>query len=387
MRMERSLRQHAPLDIHDIESSGRWVVETTADGYALHRTEENVRGVYIEATTRCNLKCPNCIRNAWDEPLGDMRSETFDCIMKSLGQLPDLREVHFGGFGEPLLHPSLPKMVKRVKSLGVRVTLITNGTLLDETMAMALFDARIDRLFVSIDSTQPRLFSERRGGADLRLVLENLKRVKALRDEEGSWKPVLGFEAVVTKSNLDDIKNLPSLASEIGGSIVLLTHLLPYDKESTRLIAYGDTGAEIPRTGGWSVMAGDYLVLGQMLLPRSKWGAHRRCNFVNYKRLVVGWDGGVSPCYALMHSYPYYIFGDRKEVNRYVIGNVNDSSLADIWNSREYLLFRAAVADFRFPSCVDCGLNCDIRQKNEDCWVNSPSCADCLWAQDIIRCP
>jgi len=104
---------------------------------------------------------------------------------------------------------------------------------------------------------------------------------------------------------------------------------------------------------------------------------------------VVGWDGGVSPCYALSHFYPYYIFGRRKEVTRHTLGNVNESTLAELWTSDEYVRFRAQVRRFNFPSCVDCGLRdtCDIAAANEGCWGWCPSCADCLWAQDIVRCP
>jgi len=41
-----------------------------------------------------------------------------------------------------------------------------------------------------------------------------------------------------------------------------------------------------------------------------------------------------------------------------------------------------------FPSCVDCELRntCDSSAANKACWGLNPSCADCLWAQDIIRC-
>lgn len=53
----------------------------------------------------------------------------------------------------------------------------------------------------------------------------------------------------------------------------------------------------------------------------------------------------------------------------------------------EYVAFRANVRDFRFPSCVDCGMDCTYAQENSDCWGNNPSCADCLWAQGILHCP
>lgn len=106
------------------------------------------------------------------------------------------------------------------------------------------------------------------------------------------------------------------------------------------------------------------------------------------RALVVGWDGGVSPCYPLLRSYPYYVYGTRKEVSRYVLGRVTETPLADVWTSAEYVRFRARVRAFDFPSCVDCGLErCDIRAANEDCWGDGPSCADCLWAQGLIQCP
>lgn len=40
-------------------------------------------------------------------------------------------------------------------------------------------------------------------------------------------------------------------------------------------------------------------------------------------------------------------------------------------------------------SCVDCDLRetCVIAESNESCWGWCPSCADRLWAQDIVRYP
>ena len=51
---------------------------------------------------------------------------------------------------------------------------------------------------------------------------------------------------------------------------------------------------------------------------------------------------------------------------------------------------RLMLEDFRFPSCTDCKLlsGCAYIDDNEmDCWGNSPSCAECLWARRIIACP
>ena len=120
------------------------------------------------------------------------------------------------------------------------------------------------------------------------------------------------------------------------------------------------------------------------------WGAERRCRFVQDHAIVVGWDGGISPCYALSHNYSYYaIDGIKKQVERYILGNVNDQSLAEIWMSEDYVRFRSDVKVYHFPSCPDCDLRetCDLRANNEGCWGWNPSCADCLWSQGIVRCP
>jgi radical SAM protein with 4Fe4S-binding SPASM domain len=79
---------------------------------------------------------------------------------------------------------------------------------------------------------------------------------------------------------------------------------------------------------------------------------------------VIRHDEAVAPCYGLMYSY--------------YLDNLNESSLYDIWNTAEYLRFRHRVRNYRFPSCMDCSgaAICDQAEANEDCWGNSPSCAD-----------
>ena len=86
--------------------------------------------VYIEPTSRCNLACRTCIRNTWDEPMGDMDEATFHRLASQLAGFPHLESVMFGGFGEPMAHPRILEMVRAIKALGVRVEMTTNGTLL-----------------------------------------------------------------------------------------------------------------------------------------------------------------------------------------------------------------------------------------------------------------
>jgi len=40
------------------------------------------------------------MRDVWEEPLEDLSAATFERILDGLRELPDLREVVFGGYGE-----------------------------------------------------------------------------------------------------------------------------------------------------------------------------------------------------------------------------------------------------------------------------------------------
>ena len=58
--------------------------------------------------------------------------------------------VSFTG-GEPTLRPELPELVRFAKQLGMRVNLITNGTLMTEELATRLAEAGLDSAQVSLE--------------------------------------------------------------------------------------------------------------------------------------------------------------------------------------------------------------------------------------------
>ena len=362
------------------------LLERIEDGLALREIRANARQAYIEITTRCNLNCAMCVRQVWRDEPGEMSWETFQAVVEGLRGFPELRRLTFGGYGEPLIHPRFPDMLALASKLGVGMTLTTNGLLLDEVMAEVILDGRLDTVVISLDTVHVQAYERARLKGGVEQVLDNVCALVELARRQGRMLPRIGLEFVAMRSNLEWVSRLPELANDLGASFVLITNLLPHTEEMVQETLY-DSEEPLPTLIGWPVTSGDWLLWGTAHLPRMKWGAQRRCRFVQNRALVIGWDGGVSPCYPLLHSYPYYIYGRRKEVSRYVLGNVRERPLTEIWTSDEYVSFRAKVREMRFPSCVDCGLNCTYAQENEDCWGNVPSCADCLWAQDIIRCP
>lgn len=379
-------------------------VTVEGPGLVLGRSIECLSRVYIEPTSRCNFDCLTCMRNAWDEPPGDMDEETFARVLDALRSTRPAPLAFFGGYGEPLAHPRILEMVCRAKATGAAVELITNGSLLDETCSRALIAAGLDRLWVSIDGATPQGYSDVRLGEALELVIENLERLGALRLSTGL--PRLGIAFVAMRRNLSELPAVIRLGRHLGADRFSISHVLAhtpalrdevlYDRaldEPAQGISEGAPEIALPRM---AASPGLGAVLGEALQGRAilqiagqplRLGSNT-CPFVQKGSVSIRWDGSVSPCLALLHSHTSYLGDTRRAVRACSLGSLKQTALLEIWNSPAYHDLRVQLAAFDFSPCVYCN-SCENSASNqEDCFGNTaPACGGCLWAQGFIQCP
>lgn len=92
---------------------------------------------------RCNLRCPFCHNASLVLRPGDQPALSEDKILEHLkGRIGILEGVCITG-GEPTLQPDLPQFIEKLKNLGFKVKLDTNGTnpeLLENLFAAGLLD-------------------------------------------------------------------------------------------------------------------------------------------------------------------------------------------------------------------------------------------------------
>jgi MoaA/NifB/PqqE/SkfB family radical SAM enzyme len=361
--------------------------------------------LYIEPTSRCNLSCRTCIRNTWEEPMGDMERDVFERLASQLPRFTHLESVMFGGFGEPTGHPRILDMIRAVKSLGLRAEMTTNATLLDDALVEGLLHEQLDTLWISLDGTTEESFETIRAGASLPRVLENVGRLARRNGRDGHTIEI-GIAFVVMKTNLQDVKHLDRLARSVGARRILVSHVLPYseamEKEmlclqtltlETFTFAPGKTELSLPRIDVNNTTKDTLFSLLQGFENLTFMGNRvavdaRRCRFVHERASFVRWDGEVSPCMGLLHAHKTYLYGLERRVRSHAFGNVRRGDLFEIWNSKAYAGFREKVKAFDFSPCHVCG-GCSLLEKNEeDCYGNAfPACGGCLWAQGIIQCP
>ena len=97
--------------------------------------------------------------------------------------------------GEPLLHPRIADMVAYAKDHGVLdIYFNTNAMLLTEKKAKALIAARLNRISISVEGTDPVAFERERVGARFEKIKENVGRLKRLREEAGTEFPKIRIQ-------------------------------------------------------------------------------------------------------------------------------------------------------------------------------------------------
>ena len=391
-----------------ITSATELSLHLSPTGIHLKKTLPSLTKVYIEPTTACNLNCSTCVRHSWNEPSGFLDMKIYKKMIDDLTGCNTLQQISFWGFGEPLLHPGIAEMVSLAKELGVRTQIITNALLLTREMAEALVSAGLDSIVISVDGASTESNDKIRSGASLNIIKEHIKQLRNVRRRAPFHNPEIGIEFVLMRRNMEELQGLRRLAFTLGASFIILTNLLPYTEELKDDILYKNSIHDAYSTGRskWfpEIKLPSSFDLGQNLVPHMAKFLNLSgpstipvlkpvtgddcCRFIAEGTAVVGWDGAVSPCPPLTHSYTCYVMGREKHIKRYTIGNISSDNIRDIMQDTDFTDFRGRILHSEFSPCLQCG-GCELSESNEeDCYGNTfPVCGDCLWGKGVIQCP
>ena len=371
-------------------------------------SDDCLKKLYIEPTARCNLRCKMCFRNSWkNEIIGDMRPETF---RKAMTTMPDSVEtVFFGGMGEPLAHPDIVEMVRTASSLGKRVELLSNGTLLDARRTAELLDAGLDMLWLSIDALDDGRYAQIRRNSQLALVKEHIvefNRQRARLDRTVR----LGVAFVVMKSNAHELALLPYFSTYYKVNEVNISNVIPTDEHTASEVLYNNVvdwglGDPAPMESSPRI----HLPLMDWQDPAAQEGlrsllstsmcsvylsgqrvsrAARHCRFIDEGMAFVKFDGHVSPCMSLLRNTTLYWRQKQRETRSHFFGDLAEQGLDEIWNAPDYADFRRRVRNFEFSPCYRCSLCENWEQGLTDCYGNdAPTCGGCLWSEGRHQLP
>ncbi len=313
-------------------------------------------------TRRCNLRCLMC--NAWAQD-GDGRDElSTGEILHLIAEARILGLANLKLFGgEPLLCRDLEAIVAHAAGLGIRCTLITNGTLLSQQRARALVAAGLAQLDMSLDAGDPALHDEIRGvlGTWQRAVqgLQAVQEAARRLDQ----RVVLRVNTVVMRHNYHDLPNLARTLSDLGVDEFVLNPAVPQVANSRATAAHyllsppdiARYNAEIaPRVAAEA--NGHGLAVNRDLLylygtterhvedAALGWYVNRLqvgCCFKPWYYAVIRENGDLLGCNTVKHPLAR-------------IGNVRETPLDHLWRSEAYRAFRARCHPPQFDDCRRC---------------------------------
>ena len=289
----------------------------------------------IDTTNICQLKCPLCHTG-----LGTIHRDKgvmhYDVFTKTVDQIKDhCIWLTLYSWGEPFLNRRIHEFMAYAHQNKIATIISSNlNKPLTPEMAESIIKAGLDVMIISLDGVTQDVYEIYRVGGHLDRVLDNMRLLVQKKKELGRSNPHLEWQFIVMRQNEHQIPEARALANELGmDSIVFKKVDFPHGAEEPELAEQW-----LPRNHP------EYLRAEPFHKPYQENG--QRC-WRLWRSAVVNWDGGFAPCCYLT---------DKSED----FGDVNTSSVKEIWNNDEYhtarSLFRDSYVPNKWVGCLSCNV-------------------------------
>jgi radical SAM protein with 4Fe4S-binding SPASM domain len=280
--------------------------------------------LWIEITGVCNLKCIMCPQSRRKD-IGHMPVELFKKIIDEASDF--VFDIKFNVGGEPTLHPNFEQMLQYAKEKGIDTEMHTNATVLTEEKSLKILQSGLDVISFSLDTFDPTIYEASRIGGKFERTRDNIKRFLELKKEGGYRKP----------HTIIQLLHIPGLSEDKDSSEKSVRSFyrgFPFDEIKT--IKAHNIGGKVRDSES-----------GKVMFEFQHFDPHP-CGDV-YHAMSIKWSGAVVPCCTDF-------------LDQYLLGDLNSSSLLEIWNNGQFRTLRKALVEGRYrdiPLCADCESACN----------------------------
>ncbi len=307
--------------------------------------------IEIDPVETCNLRCRMC-------HVSFMPSEkhpVFD--VKLVPKLKALRGAYasIGSGFEPLLYNDFDRLMGGFADLGVRMQLITNGTLLNKNKIQILLDCDMDIINFSFDGIRRETFEHIRRGAD---HAETLRNILDARAQFACRETAFLINTTTMRSNLEesieildfwdrynfDVVRFLPMVVRYPDQELIRESLYPIKEDMKRV--FDEAALHLIQGNLRTVMLLPYLYASQV---RSRFSENYTGLYVSSnnstKRKILSlrerFQLGDHPlmrfydCRAAFTTATILANGDVQLCYKYSIGNLHTDSFEDIWFGEE----------------------------------------------------
>ena len=312
----------------------------------------------------CNLKCEMC--NHWRETREPpVPSDRFHEVLTELAEL-GTKKVHISG-GEPMLRPQVPQMIAQASALGIKVTMTTNGTLIDKATAKRLVEGGLRGVNISIDSPVRKMHEKIRGVEGS--FKATTKAVELFRRYKHKGKLTIRINTVVSRTNYQTLEALPDLALDLGADGI---NLIPVDDHCGEILSMRKKDIALFNQEIAPKIAERALALGLIVSDEDAFPFGRTDSEVRLGRTGRYAFGYYDqhPCYAPwthalidFNGNVYVCCMTRERIPP--LGNIQTQSFKEIWEGAAYRKIRLQMHPPALAACRRCD---DFIERNKNIW-------------------
>ena len=169
-------------------------------------------------TAKCNLNCPHCYTSRF------LRSKELSLKekLRLIDEMGELGIEHVGlSGGEPLIHPELSMILRRLYDYDISISLVTNACIAPSSIVelLATYDVYV---YVSIDGPK-NIHDSVRGLGTFEKVLRNVEKLRKYGID-------FGTVMAISKINYKYVKEYLELALKLGATYPSLIPVMPSGK-------------------------------------------------------------------------------------------------------------------------------------------------------------
>ena len=269
----------------------------------------------IELTNCCNLACPEC--SSGSGVMKRKRGYMSRSLLEKITGEADSGLLHATLYfqGEPMMHPDFFSLIEMTSTL--RTTVSTNGHFLNEENAVWIAGSSLTQLIISLDGMDSETYLLYRKNGDFQKVLDGIRLVSEAQRRMSS-RLKLGIQFLVNRHNESQIPSARKFAEEMGAKLILKS-MQVISSESDEYWLPGDE-----KFRRYKLSGGEYILKSRL---------SNRCSRLWFNP-VITWDGLVVPCCFDKDA-------------QHVMGDINVSSLREIWYGEKYMDFRRSLLNDR----------------------------------------
>lgn len=278
----------------------------------------------VELTRSCNLKCRMCRDSNKEFVKHKMPVEIFNKIDNELfdkAKLIDLR-----GWGESLILDNIIEIIERVAKKGAMIRFVTNLSYRrkDVFEVLAKYNCKID---ISLDSADEQILYQIRGGANLKVIKENLSLLTDFYKQYQGNTDNLGFLTTVQYPALNTLYQLIPFAAKFS---IKQIRLFPVAIDPESILSLENKDDEI------NLMLQKVTALSKQYGITAIAGSKMGClpvNALNIPACIHPW----AYCYIAYNGkvgFCDHLIGPA--FDDILIGDLNLTSFREIWNSIEW---------------------------------------------------